>query len=104
MKIGASLVLLVAPTVIACAAAVPVGVGRAHKNAHTTNPNGVFRKRASPLRSNARNFMNIRMREQLRPRADRRKFRACSFDGKVRRQASRKGLRTPPSGSSAKMA
>src|SRR5258708_34167470 len=56
MKIGASLVLLVAPTVIACAAAVPVGVGRAYKNAHTTNPNGVFRKRASPLRSNARNL------------------------------------------------
>ena len=49
-------------------------------------------------------FTNIRMREQLRPRADRRKFRACSFDGEVRRQASRKGLRTPPSGSSAKMA
>src|ERR1700745_229282 len=56
MKIGASLVLLVAPTVIACAAAVPVGIGRAYKNAHTTNPNGVFRKRASPLRSNARNL------------------------------------------------
>jgi len=56
MKIGASLVLLVAPTVIACAAAVPVGVGRAYKNAHTTNPNGVFRKRASPLRLNARNL------------------------------------------------
>ena len=49
-------------------------------------------------------FTNIRMREQLRPRADLRKFRACSFDGKVRRQGSRKGLRTPPSGSSAKMA
>jgi hypothetical protein len=56
MKIGASLVLLVAPTVIACAAAVPVGAGRAYKSAHTTNPNGVFRKRASPLRSNARNL------------------------------------------------
>src|SRR5215468_10734280 len=54
MKIGASLVLLVAPTVIACAAAVPVGVGRAYRNAHTTN--GVFRKRASPLRSNGRNL------------------------------------------------
>src|SRR5215831_17322924 len=56
MKIGASLVLLVAPTVIGCAAAVPVGVGKAYKNAHTTNPNGVFRKRDSPLRSNARNL------------------------------------------------
>jgi len=49
-------------------------------------------------------FTNIRMREQLRGRPDRRKFRACSFDRVVRRQASRKGLRTPPSGSSAKMA
>jgi len=49
-------VLLVAPTVIACAAAVPVGVGKAYKHAHTTNPNGVFRKRDSPLRSNARNL------------------------------------------------
>src|SRR5215470_12740317 len=56
MKIGASLVLLVAPTVIACAAAVPVGVGKAYKHAHTTNPNGIFRKRDSPLRSNARNL------------------------------------------------
>src|SRR5262249_5767168 len=56
MKIGASLVLLVAPTVIACATAVPVGVGNAYKSAHTTNPNGVFRKRDSPLRSNARNL------------------------------------------------
>src|SRR5262249_2085911 len=56
MKIGASLVLLVAPTVIACAAAVPVGVGEAYKHARTTNPNGVFRKRDSPLRSNPRNL------------------------------------------------
>src|ERR1700745_1468630 len=56
MKIGTSLVLLVAPTVIACAAAVPVGVGRAYRNAHQMNRNGVFRKRASPLRSNARNL------------------------------------------------
>src|SRR5262249_50623631 len=104
MKIGASLVLLVAPTVIACAAAVPVGVGEAYKHAHTTNPNGVFRKRDSPPAIECSQFTNIRMREQLRPRSDRQKFRACSFDCEVRTRASRKGLRTPPAGSSAKMA
>src|SRR5262249_48250241 len=47
MKIGASLVLLVAPTVIACAAAVPIGVGKAYNNAHATSPNNVFCKRGS---------------------------------------------------------
>jgi hypothetical protein len=31
-------------------------MGKAYKHAHTTNPNGVFRKRDSPLRSNARNL------------------------------------------------
>src|SRR5215813_9064651 len=38
-------------------------------------------------------FTNIRMREQLRARSDRRKSRACSFDCGVRARASRKGLR-----------
>src|SRR5262249_54937382 len=56
MKIGASLVLLVAPTVIACAAAVPVGVAKACTTAHTAHPNSVVREGDSPLGSNARNL------------------------------------------------
>jgi hypothetical protein len=40
-------VLLVAPTVIACAAAVPIGGGKAYNNAHATSPNNAFCKRDS---------------------------------------------------------
>src|SRR5215471_4449089 len=103
MKIGASLVLLVAPTVIACAAAVPVGVGEAYKHAQDKPERRLPQARFSPA-IECSQFTNIRMREQLRPRSDRQKFRACSFDCEVRTRASRKGLRTPPAGSSAKMA
>jgi hypothetical protein len=44
-------VLLVAPTIIACAAAAPIDAGEAYKTAHATSPNNVFRKRDSPLQS-----------------------------------------------------
>jgi hypothetical protein len=56
MKIGASLVLLVAPTVMACAAAMPDGAKNpfknAHKNAHARIAGGVrLFKRVPPVRS-----------------------------------------------------
>ncbi|HEX4827282.1 MAG TPA: hypothetical protein VFV12_03575 [Xanthobacteraceae bacterium] len=58
--------LLVAPTIIACAAAAPIDAGEAYKTAHATSPNNVFCKRDS---SPAIEFMNIRIRKQLRGRA-----------------------------------
>jgi hypothetical protein len=79
MKIGASLVLLVAPTVIACAAAVPVGAGRAYKTAHATSPNDAFCKHNSSPAIECPQFMNIRMHEQLRGRARTAASCSCAF-------------------------
>jgi hypothetical protein len=52
MKMGASLVLLVAPTVMACAAAMSDGAKNALKNAHARIAGGVrLFKRVPPVRS-----------------------------------------------------
>src|SRR5262249_44384539 len=91
MKIGASLVLLVAPTVIACAAAVPIGAGKAYNNVHS--PNDVFRKRdvlpAIGVPSNLRisgcasNFERAQTTKS---------FAHVRLTAKIHTRASRKGL------------
>src|SRR5262249_58771872 len=100
MKIGASLVLLVAPNLRGCCA----GWRRqsVQECAYDEPERRLPQARFSPA-IECSQFTNITMREQLRPRSDRQKARTCSFDCGVRARASRKGLRAPPAASTAKM-